>query len=325
MSSYWGDLRITPGPFEIKADAQVLNTVSTLFSPENYVELGGTLGLPNAVTDYTTKVPGPILHEKDSIAVKRTHRPFSVELRSIVYGRNPTLQQAYGYGAFENTFQADSTLNNSLMRHARLGGVFRGKSRLGKYGELPGNEFGVSAFASRVSRLVYFDSEMALQQTARTTYLQWLGVEARFRVRLGRFYLENRTTLQVADANDSLLLATVGAMQPPVYGKASLYYENPATKYDGIMRIGLDYYYNAGYNVPLLDAPSQQFYPQTRFQQPGYHRVDVYMGAKVKRVYIFLKMVHANEGLIARGYFSTMLYPMMDRNFMVGVNWNFFD
>jgi Putative porin len=325
-SSYWGDLRITPGPFEVKADAQVHNTVTNLFkAPENYAELGGSLGLPKAVEDYTYKVPGPPRHEKDSIEVKRTHRPFSVELRSIVYGRNPTLQQAYGVGAWENRFQADSSLRNMRMSHVRLGGVYRTKTRLGKNGEIPGTEIGLSAFASRSTQYIYYDSSLLLRQTGRDTFLQWLGVEARFRIHFGRFYLENRTVLQSPSSNDSLLAATIGTMQPPLYGKASLYYENPLTKFGGVLRIGIDYYYTAAYNVPVFDGPSQQFYPQTRFQQPAYHRVDAYFGAKVKRVFLYLKLAHANEGLLARGYFSTMLYPMMDRNFMVGINWNFFD
>lgn len=324
-TSYWGDLRITPGPFELKADAQVLTTVSNLFSPENYLELGGSLGLPNGVEDYSYKVPGPVRFEKDSVEVKRTHRPFSVELRSIVYGRNPTLQQAYGYGAWDNRFQADSTLNNALLSHLRLGAVYRGRTALGKNGEIPGTEIGLTGFVSRMSQQIYYDSSLALQQTPRGTFLQWVGVEARFRIHFGRFYLENRSTFQAPSSNDSLLKATLGTMQPPLYGKASFYYENPLTKYGGILRIGLDYYYNTAYHVPVFDPASQQFYPQTRFTQPAYHRVDVYFGAKVKRAYIFLKLAHANEGLLARGYFSTMLYPMMDRNFMVGVNWNFFD
>lgn len=324
-TSYWGDLRISPGPFEVKADAQVQTSVSNLFSPENYLELGGSLGLPNGVEDYSYKVPGRIRFEKDSVEVKHTHRPLTLELRSIVYGRNPTLQQAYGYGAWDNRFQADSTLRNSLMSHLRFGAVYRGKTRLGKNGEIPGTEIGVTGFVSRMSQEIYYDSTLTLRQTGRDTFMQWIGVEARFRLHFGRFYIENRTTLQAPQSNDSLIKATLGTMQPPLYGKASIYYENPLTKYGGILRIGLDYYYNAGYHVPVFDAPSQQFYPQTRFQQPGYHRVDVYFGAKVKRAYVFLKLAHANEGLLARGYFSTMLYPMMDRNFMVGVNWNFFD
>lgn len=324
-SSYWGDLRINPGPFEVKADAQVHNTVSNLFTAENYVELGGSLGLPNGVEDYAYKIAGPPRREKDSVEVKRTHRPFSVELRSIVYGRNPTLQQAYGYGAWDNRFQADSTLNNMRMSHVRLGAVYRGKTRLGKNGEVPGTEIGLHAFVSRSAQYIYYDSNLVLRQTDRDTFLQWLGVEARFRIHFGRFYLENRTTLQAPSSNDALLAATIGTMQPPLYGKASLYYENPLTKYGGVLRIGLDYYYTAAYHVPVFDGPSQQFYPQTRFTQPAYHRVDAYFGAKVKRAFIYLKLAHANEGLLARGYFSTMLYPMMDRNFMVGINWNFFD
>jgi hypothetical protein len=56
-----------------------------------------------------------------------------------------------------------------------------------------------------------------------------------------------------------------------------------------------------------------------------YHRFDVVLAATIKRAHVFLKVVHANEGLFAPGYFTTTLYPMLDRTFMVGVNWTFFD
>lgn len=324
-TSWWGDLRVSPGPFEVLADARVQTMVNNLFSVENYVEIGGSLGLPNEVFDYARKVPGPIRTELDSILVSKTHRPITFDVRSIVYARNPTLQQAYGVGWPGNTIESDTALSNTIMQHLRGGITYRAKSRWTKFGEVPGTELGLSAFVSRLNQMIYYDTTMQLVQAPRSTYLQWMGLEARIRLRLGKFYLEDRTIYQISSSNDSLVDRMFGNMQPSLYGKASFYFEQKDLKFAGILRIGLDYYYHLNYNAPLFDAASQQFYPQTQFVQAGYHRFDVFFGTQVKKAYVFLKLAHANEGIGTPGYFTTLFYPMFDRTFMVGLNWTFFD
>lgn len=325
FSTMWkGDVRLTTLPFELRGDGKVQNSVTNFFRPETFAELGGSLGILKSVVDYTWKDAGPIASELDSVTKIVEHRPLRIELRSTVHGRNPSMQQAFGAGWAGNRFESDSTLRNTRMNHLRLGIAYQGKSKWERLGELPGNEFALTAFISRLNGVIYYDSSMQLVQTGSSEYLQFLGAEARFRLRLGNFYFEDKTTYQISSSGTGLD-TLIGRMQPDLYGKASFYFESRKVKIATSIRVGIDYYYHLSYYAPLYDAPSQQFYPQNKFLQPGYHRLDAYFGTQVKRAYIFLKVAHANESLFAPGYFTTMLHPMLGRTIMLGINWTFFD
>lgn len=325
FSNTWkGDLHLRTAPFDINADAKVQNTVSNLFNTQPYAELGGSIGFPGEVEDYTYKEAGPIQKELDSTIVYVLHRPLRAEVRSIVQGRNPTLQQAYGAGWAGNHFISNENLRNVRFQHLRLGLTYQGKRERVRGAEVPGMEMSLFGFVSRLNGLIYYDSSMVLQQAASNENLQYVGLDGFFRVRFRQLFLENRTTYQIGSSNVGLD-TIVGAMQPALYGKTSFYYETRTTRFATAIRLGLDYYYSSAFRTPLFDSPSQQFYPQYEYEQEMYHRFDVVLAATIKRANVFLKLVHANEGLLAPGYFTTTLYPMLDRTFMVGVNWTFFD
>ena len=71
---------------------------------------------------------------------------------------------------------------------------------------------------------------------------------------------------------------------------------------------------------------TQQFYLQNRQRVEGYLLADLYANLRVNRTRLFLKMTHANQGLLQTpGYFVAPDFLQMRRSFAFGVDWFLFD
>ena len=212
------------------------------------------------------------------------------------------------------------------MRHAKAGILFRGKDHKGSQHVILGNSISLSAFTSQTNRMIYYDTAMVLSQMLAPEYMQWQGLEAKFRVHFGNFSIENQTVWQKPSTN---LADSIGSWfvesQPEFYGKAGFYYENQDLKIASVIRAGVECYYQAGFKGWLFDPASQQFYPQNSYQMPGYPRIDIVFATQIKRAYLFIRAINVAEGFPNAGYFTTPFYPMLDRTVMFGVTWPFFD
>jgi hypothetical protein len=53
--------------------------------------------------------------------------------------------------------------------------------------------------------------------------------------------------------------------------------------------------------------------------------VDFFITTDIKNFNLFLKMAHLNQGFPREGYFTTPYYTGMERSFIFGLKWMFFD
>jgi len=173
-TSWDGDVALRTGLFEIQADAKLHNTISNLFNPETFAEVGGSIGLPAEVRDYEVKDAGPIFKEQDSVRIVVSHRPLRISFRSIVHAQNPTLQQAFGQGWPGNEFQSNPNLENVQFQHARVGLNWTGKSKYVRGEDIPASSFGINAFVSRLSSVVFWDEKMVLNQSQADEFLRFM-------------------------------------------------------------------------------------------------------------------------------------------------------
>lgn len=328
-TSYTGDFILRPAPFELKAELDFDATTSNLFPASTYTEGRASFSFPREVVDYSywKELDKKMGQEKpDSVLVKAKRRAFTGFASALLYDRNPTLQQAYGDGWWGNGFRGNENFENQRIELFKAGMMLRGKSRKTEYAVLPGNHISLTGFRSRQYAMIYADTTAMLVQAPRDSYLEFLGVEAEARLSLGTFSIEGRTTYQFPATSGSDFLETYLRLnQPYIYGKVGIYWEKHNLKIARAIRAGIEMWYHADFDEPLFDGATQQFYPQNAFSQGGYQRVDAFLSAQVKKAQLFLRVYNTLEGVGAPGYMPTVFYPLWDRNFMVGVNWSFYD
>ncbi|MCS7152573.1 MAG: putative porin [Bacteroidia bacterium] len=63
----------------------------------------------------------------------------------------------------------------------------------------------------------------------------------------------------------------------------------------------------------------------SNFPQKAYAWIDPYLVVLVRRVMVYLRVEHANEGLWGPGYYLTAWYPMPGRAFSFGVQWDIYN
>ena len=261
-------------------NARYDRSFSNLFDAENLLEGKASLSFPKPVSDYTYKVavekqPGD--PEPDSVEVESLRRPFMAFASVVNYERNPTMQQAYGDGWIGNSFNSDSAFSNRRLELFRLGIEWRGKRKKTNYGGLEGHRVRLTGFRSRQFRMIYPDQAMVLQQAPDGAFLEFVGAEIDVRFRLGKWSFENTMTTQTpAVSGDQALFDYYRTNQPNFHNRLKLFWEGHDIKIARAVRGGIEYHYFSNFNVPLFDAPSQMFYPQTNIQQAGYHRLDAF-------------------------------------------------
>ena len=325
-SAMWkGNLLIDPNPFAFEGNWTYKQTVSNLFKPETLIDLEAELRIPKWKFDYSYRLPGPGLRPEDSVTVTKTHRPIAITLHSMLFDRNPSLQQSYGIPWSGNNFTPNANFTNQRTEHIRLGFKWSGKSKWLDNSETQGRFIQLSAFNTRNFGQIYLGDATGFVQAAPRQYLQYTGLELKLRANLGHFYLETMAVGQNFTSNNGALDSLFSEMQPRAYTKTSVFYENRKVKFARAIRIGFDCWYSLDFKSPAFDPASQAFYPQLTYVQKGYPRLDAYFSAHIKRAFIFLRVLNTMEGVTTLGYFSTTAYPMAPRQVMLGLNWTFFD
>jgi hypothetical protein len=319
-----GQLKSDPNPRELEANWTYRQTFSNVFNPESYAELDVAYRFPKWQLDYSHRVPGPPLKPEDSATITKTHRPLALQLHLLSYGRNPTLQQAFGEARPGNNMAVLTNFSNRRINHFNLGLELRGKDQWTTIGELRGNSIRISAFTTRQAGMIYFTPKgwdrVSLKESA-----VFAGAELKLRLHAGKFFLETETVLQGYSSEVRKLDTLFRASQPKFYTKTSLFYENKDLKFAGILRLGVDCWYFSSFSAPYFDPAAQAFYRQEDYTVPAYPRLDGFVATQIKRAYLYIKMINLLENLPQPGYFTTMGYPMPVRQLMFGLNWTFFD
>lgn len=137
------------------------------------------------------------------------------------------------------------------------------------------------------------------------------------KISFGKFTLDSYLVYQKSNAKEIL-------RTPDFYTFNSFFVDQTFFK---ILRtnIGFDVRYNTKYANYSYSPAVGQFYLGSAEKQNTYPVVDFWIRASLRKANIFLKYEYINQGLQSNGYYTVNNYPMSDRLFKVGLNWNFYD
>ncbi|MCB9231744.1 MAG: hypothetical protein H6581_08775 [Bacteroidia bacterium] len=328
-----GEAGFVGKPLEVNGYLDFKNTLSTLFPGENLLHVGGNLKLGPRIYDHVL-VREKVLKDQEDPEEPWyeyvSHLPIELNAEYLVNSRNPSYFQMFYVPAYGNTFQSVPTLRNPLLNHLKVGASFTGRSTLKGEEPYPASPmFGLNVFFSSLENAVFYDDSMLVLQALPGNVLSWSGVEVNFRIRFGKFYLQNQSTIQGSKAPaGSNLEIYYNKYIPNFFGKTAFFFETREAKIAKAMRIGLEMHYRTGYRAMYFDSGTQEWYAQLDNlpnYYTGYARLDAFINLQIKRVHLHFRLINATEGLGVPGYYDTPYHPALGRTFILGLNWNFFD
>jgi hypothetical protein len=251
------------------------------------------------------------------------YAPIRVGIHLRIGSQNAALQDQFWVG---NTFRGAGELRNEQVysmqawaRYTGKPGIRLGLPHLPDYAE-------VRLGLARLGSAILYSIQSEVFQLANGQALTTPSVTVAFRKRLGRFYAENTTTYQVLEGTDAVPDDYRNHL-PTVYGRASLAYRRMAVRRKLILYLAADAQYHTAHAPLQFDPASQVFFPSIyRIEEgnsPGFVRLDATLSGVIRRVTIFFKVLNVLEGLGQPGYWTVLYYPMQERAFSFGVNWQF--
>ena len=306
---------------------------SNLFNPETYWENTANLRLPFTLSKDTVKdASGEIA---DKITIIKKQAALQLNVHYLLHSQNPSIFQMYLPAGYGNRYGANNSLKNQQINHLRAELKWEGFPKIQSFAKgqdtLLNNYLSVQPFLSQLFNMIYYNDTLQSKQAPSNSVLTFTGMEIKGRLRLyKKFYTEGNIGLQVgglSNVSDSLLWV-YSQSQPNYYGKVSLFYQNERTGYKGVLRTGIDFRYSAAYYGNGFDPVSGEFFPVNPLYPyiiKGYPRIDVYFSTRIKRAYLFFKLVNITDGLLTKGNYTTPFYPVQPRMISLGMNWTFFD
>jgi|GEM_PF-876593 len=165
-------------------------------------------------------------------------------------------------------------------------------------------------------RPLYFDS-LFLPAQLNGNLNAWT-VYAEHHLQLGWFNL--RSDIRYHGLPDTAVIRL-----PALVLRHSLYANIELFKKALRLQFGVDVFYSSSYFADGYNPNLAQFYLQDEKKFGDYPFMDAWVSMKIKPVRIFIKMEHANSGLMGYTYYMVPLYPQNDRALKLGFSWVFND
>lgn len=255
----------------------------------------------------------------------RNRAPFRLFGQYSVKAVNPTLFQAYFVGDSGNVFQPNADLVNQGLTFLRVGARWQGVTPVRMQDTLRANYAELALFLSQSSRFIYYDQALNPLQAQEGSTLRWVGAELKTRLRLPlRLHIEADVSGQIGTANGDPGLERYAQYLPQLYGRGSLYYESSRVSFAEKARIGIESQFQTRFVGQTIDPVSGEFFP-TDYQVPGYVQLNAFASLQIRGVFVYVRYIHANEGLFAPGYYTTPFYPMQEGSLTLGLIWQFFN
>ena len=162
---------------------------------------------------------------------------------------------------------------------------------------------------------IYFDYQIVAQQAL--DYTQVLQIDIAKEFNLNKWKITPRFVHQYIGG-------VLAYRLPNYFGSLKLGYSFKVFKKSLSVFTGVKLtYYN---NVQLMSyAPSLgQFYLANNTSVGNYPFVDFFINTRIKSVRLFFALTHLNSSLNKENnYFGAQNYPLEDRAYKIGINWNF--
>ena len=308
ITEQFGNIRLSfPGGY---LTGDIRQRASTQFQTEQKINAAIVLGLFGG---------------KDSLAVPgQINGPIRFNGNVMIGNLNPSLFQARWQTGTGTDFRGNDSLRNEQLLHARANLSWTPKAVIREGDTLLPNYASVGAFwSNRQNPILYTRNFEPIQATGAITRL---GIEGSFRLRFWKhFHFETNATYNPrlttsTDETVDLYLRSV----PVVHGNSKIYFDHRDLDIAREFRLGLGMNYWTSYAGQTLEPVSGEFYP-TNYEVLPFTAGEAFFQLNIHGVFVYFRYLYLNENLLFNGYYSTPFYPMMERSYVLGINWTFYD
>lgn len=237
---------------------------------------------------------------------------------------NPSLFQARWEGGTGNGYVANDSLRNEQLLHARANLAWKPEAVIHNGDTLLPNYASVGAFwSNRQNPILYTQDFEVIQADEAITRL---GLTGSLRLRFWKhFHFESNLTFtprlsSSTDETVDLYLRSV----PVIHGKSKIYFDHRDLDIAREFRLGFGLTYWTSYAGQTLEPVSGEFYP-TNYEVLPFTTGEAFFQLNIHGVLVFFRYLYLNENIIYNGYYTTPAYPMLERSYVLGINWTFYD
>jgi len=164
---------------------------------------------------------------------------------------------------------------------------------------------------------IYFDENAKPAQVSKV--LNIVQAYGKHKLQLGKFHFDNELAFQVSPDTFYKL--------PNIVSRHNWYYENYFFKAKSLLgQIGVEMRYNSNYRGNSYMPVSGQFYIQDDVELISFYPItDVYINAKVRRFFMFIKAENVIQPMVRKSYLTSVYYPGRDLFVRFGISWRLID
>jgi len=110
---------------------------------------------------------------------------------------------------------------------------------------------------------------------------------------------------------------------PSFVGVAQIFKEGKAFKNNLDYMLGVEGVYYSKFEAMNFSPITYTYFLSDEQTIGNYAQINLFLNFRIKSVRLFLKSTHLNSGLFGYRYYGAYNYPLRDRTFQFGLNWNF--
>lgn len=190
------------------------------------------------------------------------------------------------------------------------------KTAAGIQGKLWNNTLRAEIARVNLQNYVFYNAESRPEQLSEQ--LSFYTAYLHHHLKLRNLHFDHELSYNQLDNADQIRL-------PRWLVNSKVYYEGFLFKKALYGQIGLEGFIMDDFQADAYNPVLQQFYLQNGFTVASYPVVDFFITTDIKNFNLFLKMAHVNQGYPREGYFTSPYYSGMQRSFIFGIKWMFFD
>jgi hypothetical protein len=203
---------------------------------------------------------------------------------------------------FANNFSWDYKFNSMAVE------------KLGAFFNYSGFDINMSYFM--IKNYIYYDNYAHPKQFS--DYLEMLQIKIVKDFKWRKWEIDNKVVYQKNLDAEIIHL-------PELMSNHALYFTQDLLKKALTMQLGMELTFMSSYQELAWMPATREFYLQNGYKTENYPFIDLFVNIKIKRANIYLKLDHANSGLMGYNYFLVPHYPMSDRAIKFGVSWKFYN
>lgn len=263
--------------------------------------------------------------KKDSLAIPGDiSGPIRFTGDIMIGNLNPSLFQARWRGGTGNAYVGNDSLSNEQLLHARANLAWKPEVVIREGDTLLPNYASVGAFwSNRQNPILYTQNFEVIQSDEAITRL---GLNGSLRLRFWKhFHFETNLTYtpRISTSSDETVDLYLRSV-PVLNGKARIYFDHRDLEIAEVFRLGLGLNYWTSYAGQTLEPVSGEFFP-TNYEVLPFTTGEAFFQLNLHGVLIYFRYLYLNENLFYDGYYSAPAYPMMERSYVLGINWTFYD